>query len=264
MVTSYDMIENEMGYRGSKSELNKIDSVKEQRVDGSWSNYLKSNSFLRYTLMGFERNYQIKIPSKQLIIKNYSTLPSLNINPWFWTGLIDAEGSFTIIIKKSLTHKLGWSVETKFQMGLHKRDLSLLLQLQQYLGGVGQIYKYSSRDALNYVIGSNKELKILISHLEKYPLCTQKGADFILFNKVICLINNKSHLTLEGLNQIVNYKASINLGLSDLLKSEFIKNNFCKRPFIETKNIPLPNWVSGFVSGEGNFLIKISRQSTNF
>ena len=35
MVTSPDMNENEMGYRGSKSDsLN--ESVKEQRVDGSW------------------------------------------------------------------------------------------------------------------------------------------------------------------------------------------------------------------------------------
>ena len=35
MVTSYDMIENEMGYRGSKSSA--IALVKEQRVDGSYS-----------------------------------------------------------------------------------------------------------------------------------------------------------------------------------------------------------------------------------
>jgi hypothetical protein len=66
-VTSHNMIENEMGYRGSKSDL-LIESVKEQRVDGSWSYYLlrKSNSLLRCTLMDFERNYQVKVLSKQL------------------------------------------------------------------------------------------------------------------------------------------------------------------------------------------------------
>jgi hypothetical protein len=36
MVTSLKMNENEMGYRGSKSEFIKKNSVKEQRVDGSW------------------------------------------------------------------------------------------------------------------------------------------------------------------------------------------------------------------------------------
>ena len=44
-VTSYDMIENEMGYRGSK--LNKI-FEKEQRVDGSYC--IKILKQLRCTL----------------------------------------------------------------------------------------------------------------------------------------------------------------------------------------------------------------------
>ena len=62
MVTSHKMIENEMGYRGSKSVLA---AVKEQRVDGSWLLAFSIRS-LRYTLMGFQRNYQIKVLSKQL------------------------------------------------------------------------------------------------------------------------------------------------------------------------------------------------------
>lgn len=53
MVTSQNMSENEMDNCGSKSIkfLNFI--VKEQRVDGSYID----NSMLRYTLIGFERNY---------------------------------------------------------------------------------------------------------------------------------------------------------------------------------------------------------------
>jgi len=86
MVTSQKMNENEMGYRGSKSEIkipqpNKL-SVKEQRVDGSYCK--KSKIFqLRCTLMGFERNYQFKIPSKQLNINNRSrrSFSTLNLKP---------------------------------------------------------------------------------------------------------------------------------------------------------------------------------------
>jgi hypothetical protein len=51
-----------MGYRGSKSANL---AVKEQRVDGSWF-VAKIARSLRCTLMGFERNYRIKFPSKQL------------------------------------------------------------------------------------------------------------------------------------------------------------------------------------------------------
>jgi hypothetical protein len=80
MVTSHKMSENKMGYRGSKS-ANK--AVKEQRVDGSWC---KKPLHLRCTLMGFERNYQIKIPSNHLTKQYYSTLSGTDLNtklnPW--------------------------------------------------------------------------------------------------------------------------------------------------------------------------------------
>ena len=109
-VTSYKMNENEMGYRGSKSVLvNK--TVKEQRVDGSWNNYLLNNSILRCTLMGFERNYQFKVLSKQLNKQKFSfstlTNNSVNnfINPWFLTGFIDAEGCFQISIRYDKKYK---------------------------------------------------------------------------------------------------------------------------------------------------------------
>ena len=107
MVTSQKISENEMGYRGSKSDFNsKVKSVKEQRVDGSWC--INRFLHLRYTLMGFERNYQVKILSKQLKVKNFSTLTTSSpSNPLFWTGLIDAEGSFSIIIDRNKIRKLG-------------------------------------------------------------------------------------------------------------------------------------------------------------
>ena len=192
--------------------------------------------------MGFERNYPIRIPSNQLNIKNFSTFNnSSNVNPWFWTGLIDGEGSFTIITDKNNKRTLGWRVQSKFKIGLHKRDLSLLFQIQQFLGGIVSIYIHPTRNIVNYSVDSIKDLAILINHFEKYPLLTQKAADFILFKQVVKLINNKAHLSIEGLHQIINIKASMNLGLSDMLKSEFSKFTPVERPVINTENIPDPN-----------------------
>jgi hypothetical protein len=62
-VTSQKIRENEMDNRGSKSDYNM--SVKEQRVDGSYTD----NLVLRYTLQNFSRNLKLKILSKQLITK---------------------------------------------------------------------------------------------------------------------------------------------------------------------------------------------------
>jgi hypothetical protein len=59
-VTSYDMNESEMGYRGSKSSA--IALVKEQRVDGSYSFQVE---LLRCTLMAPVRGYQTEILSNK-------------------------------------------------------------------------------------------------------------------------------------------------------------------------------------------------------
>jgi len=97
-------------------------------------------------------------------------------------------------------------------------------------------------------------------------LLTQKGADFILFKQIVDLMENKAHLTIEGINQIINIKAAMNLGLSELLKSEFkdfILTPLWERPIIQTEIIPDPYWITGFVDGEGTFDIKIYSSKTN-
>jgi LAGLIDADG endonuclease len=66
-------------------------------------------------------------------------------------------------------------------------------------------------------------------------------------------MSKDAHLTMNGLQEIINIKASMNLGISDLVKSEFSNINPVERAIINTTHIPDPHWVSGFVSGEGNF-----------
>lgn len=150
------------------------------------------------------------------------------------------------------------SVQFKFKLGLHSKDLYLLNLLQEYLGGVGSIHSARNRDIVNYSIDSIKDLNKLILHLVKYPLLTQKAADYLLFKEAVELMNNKDHLTIEGLNKLVNIKASMNLGLSDMLKSEFAQHIPVERPVINYDNTTLdPNWIAGFVSAEGNFDVRI-------
>jgi hypothetical protein len=90
-----------------------------------------------------------------------------------------------------------------------------------------------------YSVTANKDLtNIIIKYFNKYNLLTQKLADFILFQKVIELMNNKEHLNFEGLKKIINIKSSMNKGLSDELKTEFSNFTPVERQLIFTKNIP--------------------------
>jgi hypothetical protein len=89
---------------------------------------------------------------------------------------VDAEGCFLIRVRKNNNLKLGWNVELRFQISLHIRDKTLLEQIQSFFG-LGNISK-SGREALQYSVQSIKELEEIINHFDKYPLHTQKQADF--------------------------------------------------------------------------------------
>jgi len=102
---------------------------------------------------------------------------------------------------------------------LHQKDLVLLESIQSYFG-VGIISK-QGKNAIQYRVIGLKDLKVIMDHFEKYPLLTQKRADCELFKQAVEIMNRKEHLTPDGLQQIVNLKASINLGLSDELKVYF-------------------------------------------
>lgn len=64
---------------------------------------------------------------------------------------------------------------------------------------------------------------------------------------------DKTHFTLEGLREIISIRASINWGLSENLQKIFPNIAPVTRPLIEESSIPDPNWLSGFVSGDGCF-----------
>ena len=237
--------------------------VKEQRVNGNrWIKPIH----LRYTLMGFERNYQVKILSKQLNLQklSFSTLNNKSkLNPWFISGFVDGEGSFFTTIYKNNNYKKSWYLKINFAIGLGKNDLSLLLQIQEFFGGIGSIIINQNQNMVIYSVGKIEDLtNIIIPFFEKYLLLTQKAADFILFKQILELMKNKEHLSIEGLQKIINIKASMNSGLSDVLKSNFKKIIPVERPLILTENITDPNWLAGFVCGEGKFEVRISQSKS--
>lgn len=103
------------------------------------------------------------------------------------------------------------------------------------------------------MVNSFRDLSIIKEHFNKYPLLTQKRADFELYKQVVDLMNRKEHLTKEGLNKIVAMKASMNLGLSTELKAAFPHTIPVPRPLVNDQEIKDPQWVAGFVEGEGCF-----------
>jgi hypothetical protein len=100
---------------------------------------------------------------------------------------------------------------------------------------------------------------VIIPFFEKYPLISQKRAvplrGLELFKRIVEIIHNKEHLTLTGLQKIVNLKASLNLGNSSELKALFPDTVPVARPVVEFAGIPDPNWLTGFTDADGCFFV---------
>lgn len=229
--------------------------------------------------MGFERNYQAKTRSNQNFqLRNYSTLNLVKdkslinyheqqatnfkkLSPWFITGFSD-ESSFSVTIRKNPRGNTWW-VDIRYSIGLHIKDLALLQLIQEYFGGIGRILEDPKKARAEFRVSSLEELiTVILPHFNTYALITKKQADFRLFREIV-LLKFKEHLTKEGLQTLVNLRATLNLGLSSELALSFPNTKPVTRPVLDNIKIPHPDWVAGFTSGEGSFLID-NMKSTSY
>ena len=228
------------------------------------------------TLAGFDSIYSpIKIPSNQITSRFYSTGNSRSglvdyisvkepffLKPWFVTGFTDAEGCFLVKLRKRPGFSTGWSVQPVFQIKLHKKDEELLNLIMSYFGSVGTV-SVADKDCLSFTVSSLEPiLARIIPHFDKYPLITQKSADYLLFKEVVMMMQRKEHLTNVGLQAIINIRATLNKGLTQGLKEAFPESVAVPRPVVNP-NISDPEWVAGFTSGEGCFFINIRKSATH-
>ena len=180
------------------------------------------------------------------------------LNPNFVTGFSDGEGCFHVSIRKNNRIKLGWRVESRFQIGLHVKDKDILQEIQSYFG-VGSINWTHGANTIQLRVQSFQDIESVRNHFDKFPLLTKKRADFDLLKKVFILMKRKEHLTPEGLRKIFALKAAMNLGLSDKLKLAFPDVVPAERPDVQLPQTIDPNWLAGFASAEGCFLVAVKK-----
>ena len=160
-----------------------------------------------------------------------------------------------------------FSVPAGGALKLHKKDEGLLNLIQTYFGGIGKV-RYGEKDSCLFIVRSlDQIMNVIIPHFDKYPLITKKAEDYILFREAVKIIHKKEHLTNEGLQATasrVNIRATLNLGLTPVLKEAFppLAATPVPRPQIEDTKIPHPEWVAGFTSGDGSFKIKFAKSSS--
>ena len=194
---------------------------------------------------------------------NKSLLSEKPLNPNWVTGFTDAEGSFIVTVFKRKDAK-NFTVNASFELGLHSKDIAILYRLKEFFG-VGSVSIRQTRDAASFKVSSISDLKnVIIPHFKKYSLLTQKKVDFDLWVKIVNLIDSKEHLTIEGVNKILELKSALNRGLSKST-AEFTSVKALERPLhlvqpSEFKKIN-PMWLVGFTDGAGSFGIKTMKRA---
>ena len=178
-----------------------------------------------------------------------------NLDPHWVTGFVDAEGCFSVIIEIPKENK--WKVKISFEINLHEKYQDILYKIQFFFG-VGAVYHRPDRKKSVYRVTNVTYIKnVIIPHFLKYPLISKKGGDFLLWSKVVEIILNKDHLTQQGFLNILSYYASINRGMSKKVYNYYHDIIPADKPTINLPENLNPQWVSGFVSGDGGFSIYV-------
>ena len=165
IILYYNYYSNNITYNHKTYNYNKFDKYYIYQIYKRFNNRLKSKILLPYLS---------NVSYVRLGIRNYSSFPSENyysLDPWFITGLIDAEGSFVITILNNIRYKTGWTIQTRMQVKMHEKDRPLILSIQKFFGGIGYISKPNNFSTVEFRVSTlNDIINVIIPHFNKYPL----------------------------------------------------------------------------------------------
>ena len=124
------------------------------------------------------------------------------------SGFVDGEGCFHVSINKSEKMSIGWQVLPEFRVVQHERDESVLKELQQFFRAGKVVTNHGARKELR--IRKLNDLKNIVLFFKQHPLRTKKKRNLEIFGEILELMENKKHLTVEGLTKIANLCWSMN------------------------------------------------------
>lgn len=172
--------------------------------------------------------------NSSVILEKSNNLTDEEFLFWF-SGFTDAEGNFLITIDRKYA-------KTRFKINLHIDDIEVLYIIKSKLG-FGRVIKEINTGA--FIVEDALNIDKLCQIFNKYPLHTSKKLDFLSFCEAVTIKSKSKVLSEVDLDQIISIKNNMNSKRTNftnvISKSQIIIN---------------PNWLIGFLEGEGTFGIK--------
>ncbi len=126
-------------------------------------------------------------------------------------GFIDAEGCFSISLKKQKDTRFGWVLDPIFQVTQHATNKIILEQIKNELSCGRIIEKPGQQDTLIYVVDNRRQLiEKVIPFFNKYQLVV-KFADFERFKQVVLGLETKEHKNKNGFIKLMEIAFDMNL-----------------------------------------------------
>ena len=202
-------------------------------------------------MKNIDNNSSLEISIPMLITKY------IKLNPYFVTGLTEAEGSFSIGKHKDNRAKHKVSIGLRFKITMLINEIDLLQNLKSFFKcGFIAINKDGSVDFLVRDIQSLDQA--IVPHFLKYPLRGTKYLDFLDFKNAMDLIKNQEHLTRLGIDKLTEMSTSMN--------SFRIHKELYSPSHAITSNsnyIPLDgHYINGFIAGDG--CLALNTKDANF
>ena len=136
---------------------------------------------------------------------NFSMNLTDNFNNHWLAGFSDADASFQIKIVDRVARDKP-EIRLNYQID-HKSDV-LLMKIKNYIGG--NIGYSKAQDTYYYGSTSFGSAKNVIEYFNKFNLQSRKHVSYLRWRKAYILIQNREHLTDNGLSKIMKIKALIN------------------------------------------------------
>lgn len=126
-------------------------------------------------------------------------------------GFVDGEGCFYVGVNSQPEMKTGYQVLPEFTVVQHEQDIQLLYALKQFFGC--GVVRQNHGDRMAYRVRGVEHLQErVIPFFEQHPLKTKKHLDFLKFRKILMMMRNNEHLTLDGIEKIRQIASEMNRG----------------------------------------------------
>ena len=107
---------------------------------------------------------------------------------------------------------LGWQVLPEFRIVQHEKDEEVLHKIKDYFGFGSIEINNKDENAMRkgFRVRGLENLNKIVNFFDQNKLRTSKQKNFEIFKKVIQMMNNKEHLTKEGLDKIAKLVSEMN------------------------------------------------------